>query len=121
MECKEGFATLVGERGVTLSGGQKQRISIARALLKDSKLFLFDDCLSAVDVKTEHAIIKDINKILVDKTAIFVTHRIYSTMDFDCIYVLDNGAIIEYGKHEDLLNRKGYYYKLYHEQNQQSL
>jgi ATP-binding cassette subfamily B protein len=116
MQFKNGFNTLVGERGVTLSGGQKQRISIARALLKNSKLYLFDDCLSAVDLKTEHAIINDIRMKLINKTAIFVTHRIYSSMNFDTIFVLENGALVESGKHEELLQRKGYYYQLYQDQ-----
>ena len=119
----KGFAqqynTMIGERGVTLSGGQKQRISIARALIKDPHMVVFDDCLSAVDAKTEHEIIGNLYRFLQNKTAIIITHRIFSLFDFDNILVLDDGKIIEQGKHTELLARNGYYRHLYDEQQKQ--
>lgn len=119
----KGFAkqynTMIGERGVTLSGGQKQRISIARALIKDPRMVIFDDCLSAVDAKTENEIIGNLYRFLQHKTAIIITHRIFSLFDFDNILVLDDGKIIEQGRHADLLSRNGYYRRLYDEQQQQ--
>ena len=109
----EGYSTLIGERGVTLSGGQKQRISIARALIKMPALVIFDDCLSAVDAKTEKQIISNLNEYLSDKTAIIITHRVFSLFDFDRIVVLEDGEIVEQGNHRDLLARKGFYAALY--------
>jgi ATP-binding cassette subfamily B protein len=115
----EQYDTMIGERGVTLSGGQKQRISIARALIKDPNLVIFDDCLSAVDVKTEKDIIGNLNEYLQDKTAIIITHRIFSLFSFDKIVVLEDGAIVEEGTHQILLARNGYYAGLYARQQEQ--
>jgi ATP-binding cassette subfamily B protein len=115
-DLPEGFDTLVGERGVTLSGGQKQRVSIARALIKQPDIVLLDDSLSAVDTDTEKRILGYLNEDLADKTAIIITHRIYSLLAFDKIIVLDQGAIVEEGTHEELIERKGYYYDLYEKQ-----
>ncbi len=112
----EGFETLVGERGVTLSGGQKQRISIARALIKDPGLIIFDDCLSAVDAHTEKEIIESLYNYLKNKTAIIITHRIFSLFHFDKIIVLDDGAIAETGTHVELLRKKGIYAAMYAKQ-----
>jgi ATP-binding cassette subfamily B protein len=116
----EGFAhqyeTMIGERGVTLSGGQKQRISIARALIKDPHIVIFDDCLSAVDAKTEKEIIGNLYRFLQDKTAIIITHRIFSLFEFDKIIVLDEGTIIEQGTHSELLAANGYYAYLFRQQ-----
>ncbi|SEW38091.1 ATP-binding cassette, subfamily B [Chitinophaga sp. YR573] len=109
----EGFETMIGERGVTLSGGQKQRISIARGLIKNPNLLVFDDCLSAVDARTEKEIIGNLYAYLRDKTAIIITHRIFALFDFDKIIVLDEGKIVETGTHEDLLSLNGYYADLY--------
>lgn len=109
----EGFETMIGERGVTLSGGQKQRISIARGLIKNPNLLVFDDCLSAVDARTEKEIIGNLYAYLRDKTAIIITHRIFALFDFDKIIVLDDGKIVETGTHEDLLSLNGYYADLY--------
>ncbi|CAN5835537.1 ABC transporter ATP-binding protein [soil metagenome] len=109
----EGFETMVGERGVTLSGGQKQRISIARALIKDPEIVIFDDCLSAVDGKTEKEIITNLYLYLEEKTAIIITHRIFSLFQFDKIIVMDEGWIAEQGTHEQLLQKKGLYADMY--------
>jgi ATP-binding cassette, subfamily B, multidrug efflux pump len=113
------YDTLIGERGVTLSGGQKQRISIARALIKEPNLVIFDDCLSAVDARTEKAIIGNLYDYLKEKTAIIITHRIFSLFHFDKIVVLDEGEIVEQGTHDDLLALNGYYTTLYARQQEQ--
>jgi ATP-binding cassette subfamily B multidrug efflux pump len=102
----EGYETMIGERGVTLSGGQKQRISIARALIKEPEIVVFDDCLSAVDAKTEHEIISNLYRYLHDKTAVIITHRIFSSFRFDNIIVLDNGELAEQGTHEELMAKQ---------------
>ena len=115
-EFQNKYETLVGERGVTLSGGQKQRISIARALIKDTPIIVFDDCLSAVDAKTEKEILANLNHFLQYRTVIIITHRIFSLFDFDKIIVLDDGEIVEEGKHDELLARNGYYTFLYQQQ-----
>ncbi len=107
------YDTLIGERGVTLSGGQKQRISIARALIKDPSIILFDDCLSAVDAKTENEIISHLYNYLEEKTAIIITHRIFSGFTFDKIIVLNDGFIAEMGNHQALMAQNGYYAALY--------
>ena len=115
----EKYETLIGERGVTLSGGQKQRISIARALIKDHRLVIFDDCLSAVDAKTENEIIGNLYEYLENRTAIIITHRIFSLFHFDKIVVIEDGQIVEKGTHEELLNMNGFYTELYNRQQQQ--
>jgi ATP-binding cassette subfamily B multidrug efflux pump len=109
----KGYETMIGERGVTLSGGQKQRISIARALIKEPEIIVFDDCLSAVDAKTENEIIGNLYRYLHDKTAIIITHRIFSSFQFDNIIVLDNGELAEQGTHDELMAINGYYAELY--------
>ncbi len=119
MGFSDKYDTLIGERGVTLSGGQKQRISIARALIKDHGLVIFDDCLSAVDAKTENEIIGNLYKFLENRTAILITHRIFSLFHFDHIVVIEDGRIIEQGSHEQLLSLNGYYTELYNRQQQQ--
>jgi ATP-binding cassette subfamily B protein len=113
MDLPEGYATTVGERGVTLSGGQKQRVSIARALIKRPQIMLFDDCLSAVDAKTENRIINNFKHLEGDKTVVIITHRIFTVFNFDQIIIIEDGAIIEQGTHEQLLALDGYYAELY--------
>ena len=118
-QFQNGYDTLIGERGVTLSGGQKQRISIARALIKKPEIVIFDDCLSAVDARTEKEIIGNLYRFLKDRTAIIITHRIFSLFDFDKIIVLDEGKIVEQGTHQQLLELNGYYTEMYNRQQEQ--
>jgi ATP-binding cassette subfamily B protein len=115
----KGYHTEIGERGVTLSGGQKQRISIARGLLKEAPIMIFDDCLSAVDAKTEKEIITNLSAYLHTKTSIFVTHRVFNLFQFDKIIVLDEGELKEEGTHDELLQKKGIYYSMYQRQLQE--
>lgn len=113
------YETLVGERGVTLSGGQKQRISIARTLINDHRIVIFDDCLSAVDAKTENEVIGNLYNYLEEKTAIIITHRIFSLFNFDKIVVLRDGSIAEQGTHQSLMEQNGLYAKMYRQQQQE--
>jgi ATP-binding cassette subfamily B protein len=112
----EKYATMIGERGVTLSGGQKQRISIARALIKQHEIVVFDDCLSAVDAKTENEIISNLYNYLQAKTAVIITHRIFSLFSFDKIILLKDGVIAEQGTHQSLLELNGLYAEMYRHQ-----
>ena len=112
----EKFETKIGERGITLSGGQKQRISIARAIIKEPKILILDDCLSAVDTKTENIILENLKKIMLDKTSIIISHRISSVKLAKKIIVIDDGKIIETGNHKNLIDKKGYYFDLYNQQ-----
>lgn len=112
-DFKEGYDTKVGERGVTLSGGQKQRISIARALIKDPKILIFDDSLSAVDTETEENILQNIREASAQKTTIIITHRVSSAKHADKIIVLHEGRIVQEGTHESLLAEEGEYRELY--------
>lgn len=113
---KDSYETLLGERGVTLSGGQIQRISIARALIKNSKILLLDDCLSAVDTDTEEEILKNLKNVSSNKTTIIVSHRISSLKHADKIVVFKNGEIIQQGKHSSLISTEGYYKELFEKQ-----
>lgn len=111
-QFSNGFETLLGERGVTLSGGQIQRISIARALIKDPTILLFDDCLSAVDADTEEQILVNLKEVSKAKTTFIVSHRISSVKDADQIIVLENGQLIQQGTHEELVKSEGHYRNL---------
>jgi len=110
------FDTVVGERGVTLSGGQKQRISIARAIVKNPGIMIFDDCLSAVDTKTEENILRNLKEVTKDRTNIIIAHRISTVKHADEIIVLDEGRITERGTHDELVALGGYYSNIYHKQ-----
>ena len=112
----KGYDTIVGERGVTLSGGQKQRITIARALMRDADVYIFDDCLSAVDPETEEQIIKSLRKSMQNKTMVIITHRLKVLQDADMIYVFDDGEIVERGKHNELLQNEGLYARMFKKQ-----
>ncbi|WP_440067457.1 ABC transporter ATP-binding protein [Tenacibaculum discolor] len=116
IDFKQGYKTILGERGVTLSGGQKQRTSIARAIIKDPKILIFDDCLSAVDTETEERILSNLERVSSDKTTIIISHRVSSAKNADKIIVLDNGKIIQQGVHNQLVKQEGYYKELYEQQ-----
>lgn len=116
MEFPKGFDTFVGERGVTLSGGQKQRVAIARSLLVNPSILLLDDCLSAVDTRTEEEILKGLKGVMKGRTSIIVSHRVSTIKEADEIIVLDEGEIIEHGSHESLLKEQGTYNDLYRKQ-----
>ncbi|UPZ13568.1 ABC transporter ATP-binding protein [Flavobacterium humidisoli] len=107
------YDTVLGERGITLSGGQKQRVSIARAIIKNPTILLFDDCLSAVDTETEEMILNNLFEISKDKTTIIVSHRVSSAKNADKIIILEDGKIIQQGSHNQLINQEGYYSALY--------
>jgi ATP-binding cassette subfamily B protein len=115
-EFPKGFETMIGERGITLSGGQKQRASIARAIIRDPKILILDDALSAVDTYTEEEILKRLRTVMHDRTSIIISHRISTVKHADMIVVLDNGAIVERGTHDELVVHGGIYSELYEKQ-----
>lgn len=116
MRFPEKYDTRIGERGITLSGGQKQRISIARAIIKNPRILIFDDCLSAVDTETEEKILKNLLRLMQGKTTLIISHRISTVKTADHILVLEEGVLVEEGTHESLMNLKGVYYDLYQKQ-----
>ncbi len=116
IQFKNQYETILGERGITLSGGQKQRVSIARAIIKNPEILLFDDCLSAVDTETEEQILSNLLSISKDKTTIIVSHRVSSAKNADTIIILDAGKIIQQGAHNQLITQEGYYKELYYKQ-----
>ena len=116
IEFDKGFETLIGERGITLSGGQKQRVSIARGIFKQPQVLIFDDCLSAVDTKTEEEILNNLGGIMQNKTSIIIAHRISTIKNADKILVMDKGEILEQGTHTELMDAKGAYFELYEKQ-----
>jgi ATP-binding cassette subfamily B protein len=111
-----GYDTLVGERGLTLSGGQKQRTAIARALIRSPRILVLDDALASVDTQTEDRILNHLREIMQGRTTIFISHRVSTVRNADCIAVLHDGQIVEYGTHEELIERNGYYTELYNKQ-----
>ncbi len=121
IDFNEQFDTLVGERGVTLSGGQKQRISIARALISNPEILIFDDCLSAVDTETEEIILQNLKEATKGKTSIIISHRASSVKNADQIIILEAGKIIEAGTHSELIERAGYYQDIYNQQLEEKL
>jgi len=112
----EGYGTLVGERGLTLSGGQKQRTAIARALIRNPRILVLDDALSSVDTQTEDRILNHLREIMLGRTTIFISHRVSTVRNADRIAVLHDGQIVEYGTHDELIDRNGYYTELYNKQ-----
>ena len=116
LDFKDGYNTILGERGVTLSGGQKQRVSIARAIIKNPQILIFDDCLSAVDTETEERILTNLEQVSKNKTTFIISHRVSSAKKADQIIILDKGEIIQQGPHNQLINEKGYYKELYEQQ-----
>jgi len=117
----KGFETRVGERGITLSGGQKQRISIARAIVKEPQVLIFDDCLSAVDTETEEKILQNLKRIMASKSTLIISHRVSSVKLCDEILVFEDGQIIERGSHEELMRLKGDYYEIHEQQQLETL
>ena len=116
IDFKQGYDTVLGERGITLSGGQKQRVSIARALIGSPKILLLDDSLSAVDTETEEQILENLASLETKVTTIIVSHRISSAKNADRILILDQGQIVQQGTHSELVTQDGYYRELYEEQ-----
>tara|TARA_R110001632_G_scaffold66891_1_gene157249 strand:- start:9144 stop:10898 length:1755 start_codon:yes stop_codon:yes gene_type:complete len=116
IDFKNGYQTILGERGVTLSGGQKQRVSIARAIIKNPQILIFDDCLSAVDTETEERILANLEEVSKNKTTFIISHRVSSAKNADKIIILENGEIIQQGSHNQLINQEGYYKELYEQQ-----
>lgn len=116
VQFEDKFETMLGERGITLSGGQKQRTAIARALIKDPKIIILDDSLSAVDTKTEEAILQHLREELKGRTTIMISHRISTIKDADIIFFMENGSIVEKGTHSELLDKQGRYYNMYNKQ-----
>jgi ATP-binding cassette, subfamily B, multidrug efflux pump len=112
----KGYATQLGERGITLSGGQKQRVSIARAIIREPRILLFDDALSAVDTATEEAILRALKQVMKGRTTVIISHRISAVRDADHILVLEHGRVLEEGTHDGLLARSGRYAELHEEQ-----
>ena len=115
-EMPEGYDTVVGERGSTLSGGQRQRIAIARALITNPKIIIFDEATSALDYESERVIMENLDKIKQGRTMFIIAHRLSTVKNCDLIVALDRGNIIETGTHEELINKRGYYYNLYTQQ-----
>ena len=116
LRMSEGLDTLIGEKGVAISGGQKQRVSMARAMIREPELLILDDSLSAVDAKTEQAIIGNIQQIRHNKTTIIVTHRLSAVAHADNILVIEDGTVVEAGTPDQLINNKGWYYQQYQKQ-----
>jgi ATP-binding cassette subfamily B protein len=111
-----GYATVVGERGITLSGGQKQRLTLARAVVCDPRILVLDDALSSVDTRTEKRILRDLRAVMEGRTSIVIAHRVSTVMDADRIAVVDDGRVIEFGDHRSLLAADGVYAELFRRQ-----
>ena len=110
------YDTIIGENGVRLSGGEKQRLSIARAMLKDSKIILLDEATSSLDAETENKIQKAINILTKDRTTLVIAHRLSTILNCDKIYVIDNGKVVDEGKHDELINNSAIYKNFYEKQ-----
>ncbi|MDQ5883479.1 MAG: ATP-binding cassette, subfamily bacterial, partial [Patescibacteria group bacterium] len=115
-DLKDGYETMVGERGVKLSGGQRQRIAIARVMLENSPVLILDEATSSLDSISENLIQKAFDEAMKNRTTIVIAHRLSTIKKMDRIIVLDKGTVVEDGTHEDLLSKKGYYFKLWNAQ-----
>ena len=115
-ELSKGYKTILGEKGINLSGGQKQRISIARAILSEPTILIFDDCLSALDTETEDQVLKNLNKLDKVQTKIFISHRVSTIRNANKIFVIDHGEIIEHGSHNELMKKGNLYSELFEQQ-----
>ena len=116
LELTEGYDTKVGERGASLSGGQRQRIAIARALLNNPPILIFDEATSALDYESERIIMNNLDHIADSRTMIMIAHRLTTVEKCDCIFVIEQGEVVEFGNHESLLEQGGIYEKLYRQQ-----
>jgi len=116
MDFPEKFDTKLGERGITLSGGQKQGLSISRAIAREPKILILDDCLSAVDTNTENIILNNLQRIMQNRTSVIISHRVSSARLANRIFVLADGQIVETGSHDELMASKTLYYELYQQQ-----
>ena len=115
-ELSEGYDTNVGERGASLSGGQKQRIAIARALMTNPRILIFDEATSQLDYESERIIMKNLDKICAGRTVIIIAHRLSTVRPCEKLFVMDRGQLIEEGSHDELMAKQGMYYGLYHQQ-----
>jgi len=114
MSKKDGYQTLVGERGIKLSGGERQRIAIARAIVKNAPLLIFDEATSSLDKESERLVQSALDNLLEDRSSIVVAHRLSTIKKADCIYFIKSGSVAEHGSHDELISKGGLYHELYY-------